>query len=892
MNSRDRKNQCDRSAPAVNPILKAWQYRYSEANRMAIGSIAINSEAFMEQRLHEPGGLGWKPPARRRLGPVLAFSILLIAAAVAILRLGLVTIESGGPSVQQRDADATGLALIAGLILFSTFAALFHLAGRRRWIRREAEFVAERGILQRRLDRTQLMLSAEAQIVVVWDGQSEEPVIEGDSGLMAELCGGGRLLACDAWLAPAAARDLAETIGRLQARGEAFRCAVTSLAGRPLDIEGRPAGGFAVMRIRDVSGDRHAAMRLQQAQARTIAEIESMWAMLDSVPNPVWTRDENGRLSRVNAAYARAVEAKDQTDAVARGVELLESQARDSSAQARAAGSVWRGRAPAVVAGERRIFDITDATDGAASAGMAIDVSEIQSARDAAALEMQAHARTLDQLSTAVVIFDRSKRLVFHNAAYRQLWGIDQAWLDQKPSDSDILDRLRAARLLPEQADFRAWQTALFAAYQSAETEEQIWYLPDGRRLRAVINPNPQAGVTYLFDDVTERFRLEAQFNAAIRVQSETLDTLKEGVAVFGSDGRLKLFNPAFVQLWSLRPGQLDDEPHIDRVAQICAPLFATPSDWDELRAVVVGLRDHRQGFERRLARRDGSVLDCAAAPLPDGATLLTFIDATAGVSVERALTERNQALIDAEKLRNDFVHHVSYELRSPLTNIIGFIQLLGDPAVGPLNARQLEYAGYVTKSSSALLAIINDILDLASIDADAMELSLDKVDIAETMQAAAEGVQERLAESNLSLRVIAMDGVGAFVADGKRIRQILFNLLSNAIGFSSPGQIIDLAALRRGDEIVFKVSDQGRGVPPEVIDSIFDRFKTHTAGSRHRGVGLGLSIVRSFVELHGGRILIQSAPLEGTTVTCIFPAAGVKLDSDTEGREQVRNGG
>lgn len=507
-----------------------------------------------------------------------------------------------------------------------------------------------------------------------------------------------------------------------------------------------------------------------------------------------------------------------------------------------------------------------------------MDVSEIEAMRDALDREMQAHARTLDQLSTAVVIFDRSKRLVFHNAAYRQLWALDQAWLDQHPTDSEILDRLRAARLLPEQADFRAWKRALLDAYQSLETDEQAWYLPDGRTLRIVINPNPQGGVTYLFDDVTERFHLESQFNALIRVQGETLDTLKEGVAVFGSDGRLKLFNPAFARMWTLESNQLDDRPHIDRVAAICAPLFADNEAWEDLRAVVAGLQDQRLGFERRLARRDGSVLDCAAAPLPDGATLLTFIDATAGVNVERALTERNQALIDAEKLRNDFVHHVSYELRSPLTNIIGFIQLLGDPAVGPLNKKQLEYAGYVMKSSSALLAIINDILDLASIDADAMELSLEEVDIAQTMQAAAEGVQDRLDETSLTLRVSVMDGVGAFIADGKRIRQILFNLLSNAIGFSSPGQFVDLAALRRGDEIVFKVTDQGRGMPAAIVEHIFDRFKTHTTGSRHRGVGLGLSIVRSFVELHGGRILIDTAPGEGTTVTCIFPAEGVKL--------------
>ena len=123
------------------------------------------------------------------------------------------------------------------------------------------------------------------------------------------------------------------------------------------------------------------------------------------------------------------------------------------------------------------------------------------------------------------------------------------------------------------------------------------------------------------------------------------------------------------------------------------------------------------------------------------------------------------------------------------------------------------------------------------------------------------------------------MDSLGTFVADGTRIRQILFNLLTNAIGYSHPGQTITLAALRRDEEIVFKVTDQGRGIPTEVLEPCLRSLPiAYDAGSRHRGVGIGLSIVRSFVELHDGRVLINSAPGEGTTVTCIFPARSAKL--------------
>ena len=258
--------------------------------------------------------------------------------------------------------------------------------------------------------------------------------------------------------------------------------------------------------------------------------------------------------------------------------------------------------------------------------------------------------------------------------------------------------------------------------------------------------------------------------------------------------------------------------------------------------------------------------------PLPDGATLVTFHDVTASVNVERALRERNEALEDADKIKIDFVHHVSYELRSPLTNIIGFVHLLGDPATGPLERKQREYLDYITVSTNTLLALINNILDLATIDAGRMQLNLGPVDIRETMAAAAEGVQDRLVSSGLTLDLAAAEGVGSFIADKLRVRQVLFNLLANAASFSPGGGHIALRAERRSDAVVFSVTDQGPGIPPNVLEKVFDWFETHSLGSTHRGPGIGLSLVRSFVELHGGTVAITSEVGHGTTVTCMFP--------------------
>ena len=280
-------------------------------------------------------------------------------------------------------------------------------------------------------------------------------------------------------------------------------------------------------------------------------------------------------------------------------------------------------------------------------------------------------------------------------------------------------------------------------------------------------------------------------------------------------------------------------------------------------------------------------MIDCATAPLPDGATLVTFQDVTASVNIARALMERANALQEADRIKSAFVQHVSYELRTPLTNIIGFAHLLLDPTIGPtigpITEKQRDYLDSIDKSSSALLAIINDILDLTTIDAGAMPLDLKDVDIRSAVDAAALGLQDRIAEKAILLDVRATPDIGSFVADERRVRQILFNLLSNAISFSPAGEVVRLTVERREGAVIFSVTDRGPGIPDTISERVFERFESHALGSEHRGAGLGLSIVRSFVELHGGQVRLDSVVGQGTTVTCIFPLQSVRHEAAAE---------
>ncbi|WP_230529870.1 PAS domain-containing sensor histidine kinase [Microvirga roseola] len=785
------------------------------------------------------------------------------------------------PGFDLHDAAYSGIFM--GLVAFSTTTALLLLREQRRSAQIQRSLRSEIAALRGADDLATLLMGSERQLLVSWNGRGGEPRFEGDPSIVGENAPAKRALAFGTWLAPGDAATVESALEQLKQRGEIFRLTARTVGSRFIDVEGRTIGGRAILRLREVSGDRAELLRARADLALARSDLRSMTMLLDDVAYPLWIRDADDRLMWANQAYLRSVEAVDLDDAINRSLELLSQQTRTEAIRQRRAGATYTARVTAVVAGQRAVLDVIERPTTGGSAGIAVDVSELEAVRTDLQRQMDAHVRTLDQLPTAVAIFDGSQQLIFSNAAYQQLWGLDPAFLGSRPTDSEVLDRLRAGRKLPEQADFRAWKADVLSGYRTVDPQETWWHLPDRRTLRVVVNPNPQGGVTYLFDDVSERFELESQVNSLTRVQSETLDTLKEGVAVFGSDGRLKLHNRAFAEMWNLPPDMPAEHPHIDAVIKTCRLLAPQEEPWVDLRGAVAGLADMRMGLTCRIERRDGSALDCTAQPLPDGATLLSFTDVTASVNVERALTERNDALERASRLRDEFVHHVSYELRSPLTTIIGFSQLLGDETVGPLNPRQRDYTDHIKRSSTALLAILNDILDLASIDTGSLELSPEIVDIRSTIEAAMRGLEDRLAESSLNLVIDAPDDIGTFVADGKRVRQILFNLLSNAVGFSSPGQSIWVSARKKDGEVIFAVKDQGRGIPPEIKARIFERFESHTLGTRHRGVGLGLSIVRSFVELHGGRIELSSAPGLGTTVTCIFP--NERMESPSDGR-------
>lgn len=763
-------------------------------------------------------------------------------------------------------------AIFAGVIGSALVCAVYLIIERARIARQNDELRARLADVNADLMRSEALLNLRDQRIVVWADDEDKPKLLGslppESGAPEER---SDFLAFGRWLSPRSAGAIDRATAGLRKDGQGFDLIVETHKGAPFEVQGRRNASHTFLRFVSMSEAQRATARLTLDNQRLSADFDTVMRLMESVDTPFWIRGADGRQRWVNRAYARAVESQTPGEVLSEGRELFGVGTRETVVSEQRIRPVYSSEASTVVEGDRRTFMLTDVAGDGASAGMAIDVSALNMAREQHERSVRGHADTLDRLATAVATFDSKQKLVSYNRAFQELWAIDPVFLRSAPDHALLLDRLRSDGKIDETRNWREWKEGIFKAYIAAEPSEDDWHLPDRRTLHVYANPQPGGGVTWVFEDVTERVDLESRYNTAMRVQGETLDNLAEGVAVFGADGRARLFNPAFLRLWGLEAGQVTANMHINQLAQLCAAA-AVENVWDEFVDVVTGFDNERADKQGQVELRNGSVMRFAAIHLPNGQVMITFVDVTDSVNVERALKDKNDALQRADEIKNRFLQHVSYELRSPLTNIIGFSELMTMPSGDPLTPRQREYVGHIGTSSAILLTVVNDILDLATVDAGVMQLEIVDMSVEKTIKAAAESVSERLAENKVGLEIDIKDAPERMRGDENRIRQVLANVLANAANFAPAGTAVVLTCKIVEQGTAFTVHDDGPGMPSEMVENAFGAFESKANGGRRRGAGLGLAIVKSFVQLHGGTVSIETGQGKGTTVTCIFP--------------------
>jgi signal transduction histidine kinase len=465
--------------------------------------------------------------------------------------------------------------------------------------------------------------------------------------------------------------------------------------------------------------------------------------------------------------------------------------------------------------------------------------------------------------------------LSFFNRPFSVMSKLDPDWLGEKPEFDRVIERMRDQQRLPETRDFPAWKEERRAWFTSAEEViEEEWVLPAGDHIRVVAQPLPDGGLRLFLEDRTEQLRLASARDTLLRVRAATFDNLFEAISVFASDGRLYTWNRRFLDDWELEEEWLTTHPRVDELVPAMARKLVNPTAAAQIREMVRQTTNERQSTSGHLSMTDGRHFQYAAVPLPDGNALLTMVDVTASSRIEAALRERAKALEEADRVKTDFVANMSYELRTPLTSIGGFAELLGGGYAGELSAKGRDYVSAILESVERLSKLINDVLDLTTGDTRGVAIEKERVDLAGLCRAAADTVKHRAAEKSQKLEVDISPSTGHVFGDARRLRESIEHVLQNAIAYTDRRGRISLTAEGNATEATIRISDNGSGIDEKDLPRVFNRFdRVAEAGVRgEAALGLGLPLTQQFVEAHGGSVELHSKKGEGTTVTLLVP--------------------
>lgn len=512
-------------------------------------------------------------------------------------------------------------------------------------------------------------------------------------------------------------------------------------------------------------------------------------------------------------------------------------------------GGVWRLRGE-IVGAQAVLRMWPERADAAAtlSAGAAPSASGDGRAPPAGLL-----AQGLEQAPSGVLLFDAAGRLRAANAAARRLLRLRRELIDQAASLRAVIDILRDGGRLPERPDFKEWRARLLEDPVGVFAEEGVWALPDGLALRMAAERAADGGLVLLVTDETDAIALERRFRIAMGARRATFAAIDHGLAVIGADGRLHLANPAFLRLWGL-DARLADERSTGQLslAQLAREASRDLFDeaiWERIEAAAplqAGGRRRSEGFT---AERDGDRrLSVQITPLPDAATLVACADISAAHRAERALAERADALEAADRLKTEFLNDIAHQLRNPLNSVIGFSDMLRQGMAGTLAPRQDEYVGYVLAAANDLRELISDALDLGALNAGALSLRADAVDLSAIGESVAALLAKRAERRGAEFDARIDLGPAPVAGDENRLRHALFTAGAAVIaGAAATDRVATALELRRvGGEaepsrVAFSVRLERRQ-PLEV-----DLEPLVEAG------GVALSLARRVVEVHGG---------------------------------------
>ena len=704
--------------------------------------------------------------------------------------------------------------------------------------------------------------------------------LESDPQIIGDLTGDGLGLVAED------VETLAELIAGATVSGSEIQCQVRLTdSPRVFEVRGGPApapepAGSLILWFSDTSASEDERLKVIQRLNQTEAALDALTHLIEAAPFPMWYRGPDLSLGLVNSAFVEAVEGRTAADVIARSSELVgDSEEAKAAAQSalESAKPVSRRQA-AIVHGERRMLEIVNVPlPTGAVAGFALDVQDLDDARAELARYVQSQSELADRMSAGTAQFDSERSLSFFNKPFAAMAKLDPEWLSESPEFDRVLERMRETARVPETRDFPNWKSERRGWFTSPEELiEEDWMLPGGDHWRVVAQPLPDGGLRMFLEDRTEQARLASARDTLLRARSATFDNLFEAISVFASDGRLYLWNRRFSQVWELEEEWLAEHPRVDELVPAIARKLVNPTTAAQIREMVRRTTNDRQPANGRISLTDGRHFEFAAVPLPDGNALFTLVDVTDSTRIEAALRERATALEQADRVKTDFVANMSYELRTPLTSIGGFAEMLSEGYAGNLAPLAADYVRAIIESVDRLSKLIDDVLDLTQGNTGALPMERERIDIAGLCRTAVDTFLPKIGEKGQKLQSEIADSAGIVVGDVRRLRESIEHVLNNALAYTDRGGKIALKAWGDADNAFIQIGDNGSGIAKKDLPRVFNRFERISQnGIRgEAALGLGLPLTRQFIEAHGGKVDLVSIRGKGTTVTMTIPRA------------------
>lgn len=590
--------------------------------------------------------------------------------------------------------------------------------------------------------------------------------------------------------------------------------------------------------MQDITNITSRNVELEKENKILKGSVDLLNAVLDAIPMPIWARNQNAELRYCNAFYADII-GESKENVINDNIPIVKGEifggGNSLAKNVQKTGKQQEILQNVNVNGERQTFDFVEVPmNDNSTVGYALNKTHEEIALKELDKTIIANQDVLEMLSTGIVIFGADMKLRFFNSSYQKLMEMEETFLHSTPKIAEVLEEMRIRRKIPDTIDFKKYKkdkinlfTSIFQSYQECE------YLPNGKCLRVMTYPNPLGGIILLYEDITDSLILERKHNSLIETQKETIENLYEGIAVYGSDSKVKVVNPAFARIWGLQNGEVSKGFHIADVVEKMKRFMNYGDDWEFYKANLVENLTDRIPKTGKIFRTDNSVINFSYIPLSDGTHVHSYIDITDSWRVEKALSERNNALQESDTIKSKFINALSDELIEPIDKIITLSSNLEN-----------KLSSEIIVCSNELKEIIVDLKDFVSIEnglshVENKELYLDAL-ISDSVRIS----KQRIINKDITLKYNADKWI-LLIGDYKRLRHMFVNLIINSYYGSVTDEIIlDVEEDKDEGNINFTIKNIIADEDEIIKNGIIDKLPAN---------------LMKIIEIHGGKIIAFS---------------------------------